>query len=242
MKPQRLDKVISHLQCQTRKEVTRLIKSGWVEVGGETIRQPAYKFDPTETTVSINGQPLIWQKHFHVMIHKPQGCVCANSDPRELVVVDLVPPELYRPEFSIVGRLDKNTEGLLLLTTDGTLLHRLTHPRWHLRKRYYVELENPVTSQDVEAFAKEMTVEGETWKPAELIPKEDPQQVELIVYEGKFHQVKRMFAARGNQVTYLKRIQMGPVELDPELEVGEVRSLYPEEVKALYESVGLEPE
>ncbi|NJL56177.1 rRNA pseudouridine synthase [bacterium] len=240
MKPQRLDKVLAHLGVGSRKEVSRLIRSRRVRVDGEAIRDPAYKLDPSQQSLKIDGEPIAWSAHFHLMLHKPQGFLSANHDSEAPTVMDLLPPEVYREDFLIVGRLDKDTEGLVLFTTDGMLLHRLTHPRWHLPKRYLAELDTPATDEDVNAFAEGILLEGDRLKPAELFLGENPQQVEVVVYEGKFHQVRRMFAKQGREVVRLKRLAIGPLLLDEALFSGEFRYLLDEEVAALYEAVQLD--
>ncbi|GIW26056.1 pseudouridine synthase [Meiothermus sp.] len=237
---QRLDKVLGHLGVGTRKEIHKLARAGLVAVDGEVITDAAHKFDPTRSRIEVAGETLVYQAFFYLMLNKPAGYITSTKDPHGTPITALLPEECQRKDWMPVGRLDQDTEGLLLLTTDGELLHRLTHPRWKVAKRYYVELAAPATPEDVAVFAAgTLKLEGEALQPAQLYLSPDPHKVELVIHEGKFHQVKRMFAARGNQVTYLKRVAFGPLLLPPNLPTGESRELSPAEVQALYEAVDL---
>lgn len=239
MPKERLDKVLVHLGIGTRKEIDKLARAGYITLDGTVVKDSSYKFDPTQTRIEIDGEKVAYREFFHLIIHKPAGYVTSTSDRDGTPITALVPPELEHVEWMPIGRLDKDTEGLLLLTTDGELAHRLTHPRWKVAKRYYVELEEPATQADVQAFAEGFELQGEPLQPAELVLGKNPRQVELIIREGKYHQIKRMFAARGNQVVYLKRLSFGPLEIPKDLAVGEARELRPEEEEALYRVVGL---
>lgn len=240
MAKERLDKVLGHLGVGTRKEIHRLARSGLITVDGQTITDAGYKFDPAQARVEVAGEPLSYQKFFYLLLNKPAGYITSTKDPNGTPIMALLPEEFWRNDWMPVGRLDKDTEGLLLLTTDGELLHRLTHPRWKVTKRYYVELASPATPEDAAVFAAgTLELEGEPLQPAVLHLGSDPRKVELVIREGRFHQVKRMFAARGNQVTYLKRLAFGPLWLPPDLPLGASRELTPDEIKALYEAVGL---
>ncbi len=241
MAKERLDKVLGHLGIGTRKEIHQLARAGLITVDGEIITDSAFKFDPTQSRIEVDGEPLVYRAFFHVLLNKPAGYITSTKDRDGIPVTALLPQALQRDDWMPVGRLDKDTEGLLLLTTDGELLHRLTHPRWKVQKRYYAELAAPATSEDVAAFASgTIELDGETLQPAYLHIGPDPHKVELVIREGKFHQVKRMFAARGNQVLYLRRVAMGPLELPPDLKPGASRELRLEEINALYKAVGLE--
>ena len=173
------------------------------------------------------------ERFTYVMLHKPAGVLSATEDTRQQTVLDLLPPELRRRSLSPVGRLDKDTEGLLLLTNDGALAHRLLAPRSHVDKVYYARVEGALEPADAAAFAAGMTLgDGLECLPAglEIL---SPWECLVTLREGKFHQVKRMLAARGKPVTYLKRLSMGPLRLDPELAPGAFRMLTAEEKKAL---------
>ncbi len=240
MAKERLDKVLGHLGVGTRKEIHRLARAGLIAIDGEIVTDAAFKFDPRQSSIEVAGEPLVYRAHFYVLLHKPAGYVTSTKDPGGIPITALLPQALQRDDWMPVGRLDKDTEGLLLLTTDGELLHRLTHPRWKVAKRYYVELAGPASLEDAAVFASgTMELEGEVLQPAELFIGPDPRKVELVIHEGKFHQVKRMFAARGNRVLYLRRVAFGPLKLPPDLRAGASCELHPEEIKALYRAVGL---
>ncbi|ADD26963.1 pseudouridine synthase [Meiothermus ruber] len=237
---ERLDKVLGHLGVGSRKEIHRLARAGLITINGKIVADAGFKFDPSQAHIEVAGEPLVYQKFFYLLLNKPAGYITSTKDPSGTPITALLPEEFWRNDWMPVGRLDKDTEGLLLLTTDGELLHRLTHPRWKVTKRYYVELASPATPEDVAVFAAgTLELEGEPLQPAELYLGPDPRKVELVLREGRFHQVKRMFAARGNQVTYLKRLAFGPLQLPPNLPPGASRQLTPDEIKALYEVVGL---
>ncbi|WP_337867688.1 pseudouridine synthase [Meiothermus sp.] len=241
MAKERLDKVLGHLGVGTRKEIHRLARAGLITVDGEVITDSAFKFDPLQSRIEVDGEPLHYRAHFHLLLHKPAGYITSTKDRDGIPITALLPEEWTRDDWMPVGRLDKDTEGLLLLTTDGELLHRLTHPRWKVAKRYYAELAAPATPEDVAVFATgSIVLDGEALQPAELRLGADPRKVELVIHEGRYHQVKRMFAARGNQVLYLRRVAFGLLELPHDLEPGALRELSPEEINALYEAVGLE--
>lgn len=239
MAKERLDKVLAHLGLGSRKEIHRLARAGLVYIDGQLVRDAAFKFDPTLCRIEVNGEEVVYRAFFHLMLHKPAGYVTSTSDRDGQPVTALLPEKWQRDDWMPVGRLDKDTEGLLLLTTDGELLHRLTHPRWKVKKRYYAELASPATPADVEAFAAGLELEGEPLQPAELRLEADGRKVELVIREGKYHQVKRMFAARGNHVTYLRRIAFGPLTLPSDLAIGESRPLEADEERSLYEAVDL---
>jgi len=237
---ERLDKVLGHLGVGTRKEIHRLARVGLIAIDGKIINDAAFRFDPTLARIEVAGKRLEYQTHFHLMLNKPAGYITSTKDHDGIPVTALLPQELQRDDWKPVGRLDKDTEGLLLLTTDGELLHRLTHPRWKVSKRYYVELAYPATPDDAAVFAAgTLELDGKPLKPAELHLLPEPHRAELVIQEGRFHQVKRMFAARGNRVIYLKRVAFGPLELPADLPLGASRKLTAEETRALYQAVGL---
>lgn len=239
MPKERLDKILAHLGLGSRKEIYRLARAGLITVDGEVVRDSALKLDPSTSRIEVDGEEVVYREFFHVLLNKPAGYVTSTKDRDGPPVTDLL--EMIRDDWMPVGRLDKDTEGLLLVTTDGELAHRLTHPRWKVAKRYYAELAEPATGADVEAFREGFELDGEPLQPAELTISKNPRRVELILREGRYHQVKRMFAARGNRVAYLKRVAFGPLVLPEDLEPGESRHLTPEEEQALYGAVGLEP-
>lgn len=234
MKGERLDKLLARLGLGSRKEVAHLVRSGRVEVEGRVIRDPAFHVPPG-ARLEVDGEPLVLRHHHHILLHKPAGYVTSRREgPSVYALLEGFPTR----DLSPVGRLDKDTEGLLLFTTDGELLHRLTHPRHKVEKRYLVHLERPATREDREAFREGLVLEGRRLLPAELSWDQDPTRVELVLREGRFHQVKRMFGARGNRVLYLKRLSLGPLTLG-DLPLGQARYLSREEEEALYRGVGL---
>jgi 16S rRNA pseudouridine516 synthase len=217
-----------------------MARAGRVKVDGQVVLDTSSKLDPERAHIEVDGTPLAYRPYFHLVLNKPAGYITSTRDKEGVPVTALLPASWQRPDWMPVGRLDKDTEGLLLLTTHGELAHRLTHPRWKVPKRYYVELEAPATPEDVEVFASgELSLDGEPLKPAELRLGPDPRRVELTLLEGRFHQVKRMFAQRGNRVLYLRRVAFGPLELPDGLPVGVARALSEAELEALYAAVGL---
>lgn len=236
MKGERLDKVLARLGLGSRKEVARLVRSGQVQVGGRVVQDPAFPVPPG-ARLEVNGQSLALRRHHHILLHKPAGYITSRTEgPSVYALLEGFPTR----DLSPVGRLDKDTEGLLLFTTHGELLHRLTHPRHKVEKRYLVHLERPATWEDQKAFRQGLLLDGKQLLPAELTWQEDPTWVELVLREGRFHQVKRMFQARGNRVLYLKRLSLGPLTLG-DLPKGQARYLLPEEEEVLYRAVGLFP-
>lgn len=233
----RLDKFLADVGIGTRTQVKQMIRKGQIQVNGTVIKKPEYKIDAQKDRVAASGEELSYQKYRYFMLHKPAGCVCATEDRKEKTVLSLVPEE-YRKDLFPVGRLDKDTEGLLLLTNDGDLAHRLLAPKKHVDKTYYAKIEGQVTEQDVEAFREGIDIgDDRLTMPAvlEILHSSDLSEIQVTIQEGRFHQIKRMFEAVGKKVLYLKRLTMGPLHLDPLLGPGEIRPLTEEEVKALCE-------
>ena len=228
---ERLDKFLAAQGKGTRKEVGRLIRSGAVAVDGVPVRDPAAKVDPSCQTVAVGGSPILWQEHLYIMMNKPAGVLSATEDRRQKTVLDLLPEDLRRRGLFPAGRLDKDTTGLLLITDDGDLAHRMLSPKKHVYKLYQARLDAPVTSEDVRAFEEGVRWGEEVYAPARLWAGEgDPFVAFAQVHEGRFHQVKRMFQARGKTVLSLKRLKIGGLSLDSTLQEGECRLLAPEEV------------
>lgn len=233
----RLDKFLADVGIGTRTQVKQMIRKGQIQVNGTVIKKPEYKIDAQKDRVAASGEELSYQKYRYLMLHKPAGYVCATEDRKEKTVLSLVPEE-YRKDLFPVGRLDKDTEGLLLLTNDGDLAHRLLAPKKHVDKTYYAKIEGQVTEQDVEAFREGIDIgDDKLTMPAvlEILHSSDLSEIQVTIQEGRFHQIKRMFEAVGKKVLYLKRLTMGPLHLDPLLGPGEIRPLTEEEVKALCE-------
>ncbi len=236
---ERLDKVLAATGRWSRREVKLLVKQGQVRVNGAAASSAEEKLDPETAVITVGGQTVALQKHTYIMLHKPAGVLSATEDSRQKTVLELLPPELRRRGLSPVGRLDKDTEGLLLLTDDGELAHRLLSPKYHVDKRYYAEVDGLLGPADADAFAKGMTLDdGLVCLPAGLELCGSGACI-VTLQEGKFHQVKRMLAFRGAPVRYLKRLAMGPLALDPSLETGAFRELTAAEVSALRKTAGL---
>lgn len=232
----RLDKLLANMGYGTRKESKKLLKSGQVLVNGSIVKDGSMHVHLEQDQVVCLDEEVIYKEHIYLMMNKPQGLISATEDSREETVIDLLSPEEQRFAPFPVGRLDKDTEGLLVLTNDGKLAHELLSPKKHTPKTYYAEIDSPVYAEDQSAFREGVTLDdGYQTLPAELVISESAEQskIELTIYEGKFHQVKRMFLARGKRVTYLKRLSMGSLSLDPKLQLGEYRELTPEEVEIL---------
>ena len=233
MPQMRLDKLLSHLNCGSRKEVQALIRAGRVSVDGTVQKDPAFKVDPDRSQTAVDGTVQRYRAQRYYMLNKPMGVITASRDERHDTVLELFPAELRRGLFA-VGRLDKDTEGLLLLTNDGPLAHALLAPGRHVDKVYYVEVDGRLDQQDRRAFQAGVTLaDGTVCQPADLTVLDPPSQGLVTLREGKYHQVKRMLAARGKPVTYLKRLSMGPLTLDPALPAGAWRPLTPEEKASL---------
>ncbi|GAA0429985.1 pseudouridine synthase [Lentibacillus halophilus] len=232
----RLDKLLANMGYGSRKDVKALIKKKQVTINGRAVKNTAQQLNPEKDTTAVNGEPIIYRKYVYIMMNKPSGYVSATVDNRDQTVVDLLPDDYYVFAPFPVGRLDKDTEGLLLITNDGDLAHRLTSPRKNIEKTYYVTISGPVTEEDKQMFADGITLEdGYQTKPAALtiLRTGGTSEAEITITEGKYHQIKRMVAAAGKKVLFLKRIRMGPLTLDPALESGSFRELTAGEVEKL---------
>lgn len=221
---QRLDKLLSEAGVASRKELKTIIRAGRVTVDGVSVTSPETKVEEQTACVCVDGVPVGKQRTVLLMLHKPAGFVTSTEDPRDRTVMELLPPEYRYLKPKPVGRLDKETEGLLLFTNDGQLAHRLLSPKSQVWKRYYAEHEGEAVQADVEAFEAGLVLrDGEQCLPARLIPQGAGKSL-VEVCEGKYHQVRRMLASRGMPVTYLKRISEAGLELG-ELEIGKVREV-----------------
>lgn len=236
---ERLDKLLAGTGKWSRREVKALVRQGLVRVDGRLAASAEDKLDPAAAIITVAGETISLCRFTYVMLHKPAGVLTATEDRKQPTVLDLLPPELRRIGLAPVGRLDKDTEGLLLLTNDGELAHRLLSPKYHVEKRYFARVDGELSAADAEAFARGMTLgDGLECLPAGL--QVLPDRVCIVTLrEGKFHQVKRMLAARGAPVLYLKRLSMGPLTLDDSLAAGAYRLLRAEEISALYRACGL---
>ena len=229
----RLDRFLASQGPWSRKEAKKLVKAGRVVVGDRPARRPDEQVDPERVPVFVDGERLPYRRHRHLLVYKPPGVLSATRDRELPTVLDLVPTELAARGLGLAGRLDKDAEGLVLLTTDGELAHRLTHPRWKVEKVYEVTLDAPVGEDEARKFAEGVL----GFQPARLEPLPGAR-ARVVIREGKHHQVKRMFRAVGREVKRLFRVRLGPLELGG-LAPGEARELTPEEARSLYRAVGL---
>ena len=235
----RLDKLLAHTGFGTRKQVKKIIRDGYIEVNNQVVKKSGTKVDPDKDDVRIGGERIYYEEFVYFMLNKPAGVISATEDFVHDTVLDLLEPADLVQEPHPIGRLDMDTEGLLLLTNDGQLTHQLTSPKKEVDKEYYAIVGGLVDELDIEKFAEGimLTEDGEDFKtmPAELeileVDEEaDTSEVTIVIQEGKFHQVKRMFEAVGKKVFYLRRIRMGDLELDESLPLGEYRRLTEEEL------------
>ena len=231
-----LDKYLSEMGAGTRQEVKQYIRKGRVMVDGETALRPEMKVDETKVCVTLDEHKIGYASYVYYMMNKPAGVVSATEDKKEKTVIDLIEGQKRKDLFP-VGRLDKDTVGLLLITNDGALAHRLLSPKHHVDKCYFAKVQGKVTKEDIHAFEKGVDIgtpeEPEMTMPAklEIINSDEISEIRLTIQEGKFHQVKRMFQAVGKEVIYLKRERMGSLCLDESLEEGGYRMLTEEELK-----------
>lgn len=234
----RLDKYLADMGCGTRQEVKKFIRSGQVSVDGIVVKKPETKVEQTVQEVFLNGEKVGYESFEYYMLNKPAGVISATEDQSCQTVVDLI-KDKKRKDLFPVGRLDKDTEGLLLITNDGALAHRLLSPKKHVDKCYFARICGKVTEEDVRSFEKGVNIgsqeQPEITMPGklEIITSDDISKIRLTIQEGKFHQVKRMFQAVGKEVIYLKRLRMGILILDENLGIGEYRPLTKEELEKL---------
>ena len=233
----RLDKYLSDMGAGTRSELKKEIRKSGAVVDGTIVKDPGFSVSESSAVV-FRGSEVAYEEYVYYMLNKPAGIISASEDGREETVVDLI-SEPKRRDLFPVGRLDRDTEGLLLITNDGALSHRLLSPKHHVDKVYYVKVSGILTESDAELFRDGLVLtDGLECLPADLeilsVSDDDyVSEAEITIREGKFHQVKRMFASIGSEVIYLKRLSMGPISLDPDLAPGEYRRLTTEELTAL---------
>ena len=233
----RIDKYLADMGIGTRSEVKQYIRKKQVQINGVYPKGPEQKVEPTQDVITFQGKEIGYVEMEYFMLNKPKDCVSATVDNRHKTVLTYI-EEKSRKDLFPVGRLDIDTEGLLLITNDGALAHNLLAPGKHVPKTYYARIEGCVTAEDVSIFSKGVDIgEEKLTKPAELkilsVSDEEISEIELTITEGKFHQVKRMFEAVGKRVVYLKRISMGDLKLDENLNPGQYRRLTAEEIENL---------
>lgn len=232
----RLDKLLSNMGYGSRKEIKIIVKSKAVEVNGKVAKDVSMHVDSEKDDILISGEKVIYTEFIYLMMNKPPGVISATEDKKDQTVIDLLEPIDQHFQPFPVGRLDKDTEGLLLITNDGHLTHQLLSPKKHVPKLYFAEIGGMVTEEDILRFKEGVILEdGYLTKPGDLtiLRSGETSEIELIITEGKFHQVKRMFEAVGKRVTYLKRLKMGSLELDSSLELGQYRPLTEKELEEL---------
>lgn len=227
---QRIDKILSSQNVGSRKEVTRLIKDGLVKVNGAICKSGSEKYDENTAQIVVCGQALEYKKHIYIMMNKPPGVLSASNDKNAKTVIDLLPPSLYRKGLFPAGRLDKNTQGLLIITDDGDFAHKMLSPKKKVYKKYIAHLDKEIPNGAVSAFEKGIVFsDGTNCLPAKLTPLKDENGKFTVgcveICEGKYHQVKKMFLTQGLKVTILKRISIGDLDLDVNLPIGKAREL-----------------
>ena len=234
----RVDKILSNLGYGSRAELKIYCKKGLVKVNDKVISNPGTQVDTDTDKIEFNNEVVKYREFVYIMMNKPDGYLSATFDKRDPIVLDLIDPSYLAFEPFPVGRLDKDTEGLLVLTNDGQLAHRVLSPKKHVPKTYYAKVEGIVTDEDVKAFEQGVTLDdGYETMPSQLkiLVSGEISEIELTIHEGKFHQVKRMFESVDKKVVYLKRLSMGKLKLDETLNLGEYRELTDEEVKLIEE-------
>lgn len=233
---ERLDKILASQGALSRKKVKEIIKRGRVTLNGKVIKDSAVKIDAGQDKVCIDGEELSLKNHIYIMLNKPQGVVSACDSDTDETVVDLVPDQLYRKGLFPAGRLDKDTTGFVIITDDGDFAHKILSPKNHIFKTYLARLQHSLTESDIKLIESGITLQdGTTLKEArlEIVEEGESPLVKIMICEGKYHQVKRMFAAAGNKVVSLHRSKMGNLSLDESLNPGECREITPEELRKI---------
>lgn len=246
MSKERIDKILAHEGFGSRKDVRKLLRSSEVLLNGKRIFDPGTQFDPQNDIITVDGEEIDLHGHIYLMMNKPKHTISSNKDGEHETVFDLLDDSFKTPylqeKLHLIGRLDMDTEGMLLFTTDGELTHRLISPKSHISKTYLCCLEHPETAEHQQQITEQFKAgievgpedneAGFLCEPA-FIEWKDESTAHLTIYEGKYHQVKRMFVAVGNKIVYLKRLSMGKLELDPTLELGEYKYLTDEDLEKL---------
>ena len=231
---ERIDKILATLNFGSRKQVHKLLKSKCVTVNGEVCTDSAMKIDIEQDVISVEGQEITLKKNIYIMMNKPQGVLSASRDKNAKTVLDLLPDELKRKGLFPAGRLDKDTEGLMIITDDGDFAHKMLSPNKKVYKKYFAKLDKPANNETVKAFEKGVTfMDGTVCQPAKLEILQN-NEIFVSICEGKFHQVKKMFLACGLEVQYLKRISIGQLTLDTNLQLGECRELSNSEKQLIF--------
>lgn len=235
---ERLDKLIASQGKYSRSEVKKLVKGGRITVDGKVPKSSDLKLNPDECDIRIDGESLNYKKHIYIMLNKPQGVISATNDRDQQTVIDLVPKELFRDGLFPAGRLDGDTTGFVLITDDGDFAHRILSPKNHIMKTYHATLRDELTEEDIIRFKEGLTLgDGTECLEAHVrvLESGNINLAEIKICEGKYHQVKRMFASIGNKVLELRRVKMGGLDLDEALREGQCREITAEELKKITE-------
>ncbi len=234
---ERLDKIISSQGKYSRSEVKKLVRAGLVTLNGEKVKSADVKADAEKDLITVDGESISYKKHVYIMLNKPQGVVSATDDTVHKTVIDLVPPELFRQGLFPAGRLDSDTTGFVLITDDGDFAHRILSPKNHIMKTYHAALDHFLTDEDIRRFTEGIELrDGTLCLEAEVkMLTVNPPVAEVKIHEGKYHQVKRMFAALGNRVVALRRVKMGGLDLDESLAEGQCREITAKELLMITE-------
>jgi 16S rRNA pseudouridine516 synthase len=233
MAKERIDKILSNMGLCSRREAAKAAKSGQITVNGQRIKDAGQKADPETEEICLRGQPVAYQKYTYLMLNKKAGYITATEDKHQATVLDLLPEQEKRKGLFAAGRLDKDTEGLLILTNDGAFAHSIMSPRHHIDKVYYGEYSGELAPDSEERFREGLVLSPDfSCMPAEL-KRLEPGKARITIREGKFHQVKRMIEACGGKITYLKRLQIGTLKLPETLKIGDFCPIEPEEVKKI---------
>lgn len=232
----RLDKLLSSAKGFSRTDAKRLLAGGAVSVDGKVIKSGSEKADPDRQTVLLNGEPIIFKAHLYILMNKPLGVVSSTDDPTSKTVLELLPPQLQRRGLFPAGRLDKYTEGMMIITDDGDFAHRIVAPKKHLPKVYEFELDAPILNEAlIEKFLRGVYLGGEKYSSPAILEPFSETAGRVTIFEGIYHQVRRMFDQNGGKVIRLKRIRIGGLSLDPTLPSGDSRLLFPEELEKLFQ-------
>lgn len=235
---ERLDKIIASQGRFSRSEVKKLVKEGRVTLDGRAVKSSDVKADPDLSVICIDGENISYKKHIYLMLNKPKGVISATDDKSQKTVIDLVPEELFRQGLFPAGRLDADTTGFVLITDDGDFAHRILSPKNHILKTYHAILQRSVTDEDINAFKEGIELkDGTLCLEAQVrMIENEPPTAEIKIHEGKYHQVKRMFAALDNKVLELRRTKMGGLSLDKALSEGQCREITDEELRMITEA------
>lgn len=235
----RLDRMLSSLGIGTRKDIRKILSSQELTVNSVRVKNPALKVDTEKDKLMFGGKPLVYKEYSYIMMNKPAGVISASEDKKVETVIDLLPEELVRPNLFPAGRLDKDTEGFILITNDGTFAHRILSPKKHVEKEYFATIDKNLNETQIELFETGLDIgEDNLTLPAKLKVLSTDEttgktDVSVIIHEGKFHQIKRMFEAISREVLYLKRVSIGGLKLDENLDYGQSRLITDDELEMI---------